>query len=186
VGSFPAPYAAPAIAAHENPALIQVADRDLLWDALVDVVDDYFTVDREERVRQVGDVLTEGRIETFPEVGSTFLEPWRLDAATSFEKLEGTLQSIRRQTVARVMPAENGYFVEIAVFKELEDVPRPDRSTAAQATFHYDNSLQRIPQPAGDRVTAIGWIPLGRDAALERQMLDDLRVRLAAPSQRIF
>src|SRR5687768_18332009 len=61
--------------ASENPAVLPAVDRDLLWQHLVDVVDHYFTIDREEPVRVIGDVVTEGRIHTFPEIGSTYFEP---------------------------------------------------------------------------------------------------------------
>jgi hypothetical protein len=40
-------------------------------DPAVDAVDDYFRIEREERVRLIGGVLTEGRIDTFPITGST-------------------------------------------------------------------------------------------------------------------
>src|SRR5688500_19815621 len=65
----------------ENPVLLPINDRDVMWNTLVDVVDDYFTIDREEPVRQFGNELTEGRIDTFPETGSTLFEPWRRDSA---------------------------------------------------------------------------------------------------------
>src|SRR5271167_2776179 len=49
-----------------NPAFVPVMDRDLVWDQVVDVVDNYFQIAREERVRLVGDLLTEGRLDTYP------------------------------------------------------------------------------------------------------------------------
>jgi hypothetical protein len=165
----------------ENPVLVPVSDRDVMWNTLVDVVDDYFTIDREEPVRQFGSELTEGRIDTFPETGSTLFEPWRGDSTNSYEKLESTLQSIRRQALVRVVPAGGGYLVEVAVFKELEDVLRPDRSTVGEATFRHDNSLDRATVPVGERQTSAGWIPMGRDVALEQQILCQLRGRLGMP-----
>ena len=165
----------------ENPALVPVADREFLWNTLVDVVDDYFTIDREQRVHQIGDVLTEGRIDTFPEVGSGVLEPWRRDSANSYEKLESTLQSIRRQAVVRVIPSEAGYLVDVAVFKELEDLVRPDYATTGGATLRHDTSLDRTEFPVGERPTSLGWIPLGRDVALEQQILCQLKARVNVP-----
>jgi len=167
-----------AMAVSENPALLPVADREFFWDTLVDVVDDYFTIDREQRVHQVGNELTEGRIDTFPEIGSTYLEPWRRDSVNSYEKLESTLQSIRRQALVRVMPSAEGYVVEVAVFKELEDLARPDYATSGGATFRYDNSLDRTELPVGERSTTQGWIPQGRDIALEQQILCQLKARV--------
>ena len=47
----------------------------------------------------MGSTLTEGRIDTFPKPGATLLEPWDHDSADSYERLESTLQSIRRYAV---------------------------------------------------------------------------------------
>jgi hypothetical protein len=177
------PLAPPIPVASDNPAVLPAVDRDLLWQHLVDVVDDHFTIDREEQVRQIGDVITEGRIDTFPEVGSTYFEPWRRDSANSYEKLESTLQTIRRQCVVRVIPTASGYLVDLAVFKELEDLARPEMATAGAATLRHDTSLERVVQPVGDQPFVRGWIPLGRDVALEQRMLLHLRNRLAVPTQ---
>jgi hypothetical protein len=169
--------------ASENPAVLPGVDRDLLWQHLVDVMDDYFTIDREEPVRQIDDVLTEGRIDTFPDIGSTYFEPWRRDSANGYEKLESTLQTIRRQATVRVIPTAGGYLVDLAVFKELEDVARPEHATAGAATLRHDTSLERVVQPIGDQPFVQGWIPLGRDVALEQRMLVQLRNRLGIPVQ---
>ena len=56
-----------------NPISVPVTDHDLAWDNLVDVVDDYFKIEREDRVRQIGEFLNEGQIETFPQTGATLL-----------------------------------------------------------------------------------------------------------------
>ena len=57
----------------ENPLFVPPLDRELLWNQTVDAVDDYFRIEREDRVRLIGGVLTEGRIDTFPMIGSTML-----------------------------------------------------------------------------------------------------------------
>src|SRR5688572_2410071 len=74
----------------QNPMPVASPDSHFVFEVAVDVVDDYFTVDREEPIRQIGNVLTEGRIETFPVGGSTILEPWRGDSANGYERLEST------------------------------------------------------------------------------------------------
>lgn len=162
-----------------NPMYVAVADRDLLWNTLVDVVDDDFQIQREERIRQDDDVLVEGRLETQPKVGASVLEPWHDDAVTPYDRWEGTLQSIRRRAQVRVIPATGGFLVEVAVFKELENVGRPDLATASAATFRHDTSLERFAQPVAAQPAPAGWIPLGRDVALEQKMLTKLRNRLA-------
>ena len=166
------------IVVYDNPALVPVADHELVWEAVVDVIDDHFQVDREVPVRQYGDVLTEGRLDTFPLVGSTILEPWLGDAVNLHEKIEGTLQSIRRQAVVRVIPAQGGHWIEVVVFKELEDTSQPLGASAGSATFRYDNSLVRVVDPITEIEIHRGWIPLGRDAALEQQILAQIHARL--------
>lgn len=169
----------PVAVVFENPALVPEANHELVWETIVDVVDDDFVIEREDRVRQYGDVMTEGRLDTYPLVGSTILEPWHHDAANLYEKVEGTLQSIRRRAVVRVSPTQGGHWVEVVVFKELEDVARPLRATAGEATFRYDNSLSRVVNPVGEQPTHRGWIPMGRDTALEQKILSKIQSRLA-------
>lgn len=160
-----------------NPVLLPVADHERAWELVVDVVDDYFKIEREEPVRLVGNVVTEGRLDTFPAVGSTMFEPWRRDSANPYEKLESTLQSIRRHATVRVRPAQGGYQVEVAVFKELEDVVQPAHTTAGAAIFRNDSSLTRVVSPVGEQEVHEGWIPMGRDTALEQRIIQQLMAR---------
>jgi hypothetical protein len=155
-------------------------DRDQVWFAVVDSVDDYFRIEREERVKLVGNVLTEGRIDTYPEVGSTLLEPWRRDSVGSAEKWESTLQSIRRRGLVRIMPERDGFLLDVQVYQELEDVPRPEFASVGNATFRHDSSLARFKEPVGGQVPTVGWIPQGRDAALEQRILGGVLSRLSA------
>jgi hypothetical protein len=168
-----------AFAGVANPLLVPVADPELAWNQIVDEIDDYFKVRREERVRLVGNVLTEGHIETFPTIGSTILEPWRRDSTPGFERLHASLQSIRRRAQVRVIPSEGGYLIEVAVYKELEDVLQPEYVSAGQATLRHDTSPEKTED--GERLPpgTIGWIPLGRDVALEQRILANLRGRLS-------
>ncbi len=152
-----------------------------MWDAIVDVVDDYFDIQTEQRVRQAGEILTVGRIDTAPKTGATYLEPWRSDAADRYERLHGTLQTIRRRAVVQVIPSPDVYQIEVTVFKELEDLERPDYSTAGAATFRTDSSLVRVEEPVGVQPATKGWIPIGRDAALEQAILQGIWIRLAPP-----
>lgn len=170
------PVVAPVV---ENPLLVPVPEREFVWNQLVDAVDDYFQIAREERVRESGGILLEGRIDTKPAIGSTILEPWRHDATPGFEKLHGTLQSIRRTAQMRVIPAEGGYLIELAVYKELEDVPS-EFSAVGGVTMRYDNSLGRTQEAFGQEVKQLspGWIPLGRDMSLEQRILADIQARL--------
>lgn len=160
-----------------NPLEIPVEDHEFAWNELVDTVDNYFPIQREERVRIVGNVMTEGKIETQPRTGATIFEFFRRDATHGFERWLGTFQSIRRQAEVRVAPSSNGYEVTVIVRKELEDVARPEMSMVGSVVQRYDGSLVR---PGGARVggaMTLGWIPQGRDVALEQKMLAEIHER---------
>ena len=163
---------------YENPAMLCAGDPEIAWETVVDVIDDYFKIREEEPVRLAGDVLIEGRLDTFPTVGSTLLEPWRHDSAGPYDRLESTLQSIRRYAIVRVIPAQGGYLVDVAVFKELEDVVQPIHASAGAATFRYDNSLTRVVDPVDEQGAHAGWICKGRDIALEQRIIHDLPARI--------
>ncbi|HEY4235278.1 MAG TPA: hypothetical protein VGM76_17740 [Lacipirellulaceae bacterium] len=170
------PESVPGIA---NPILVPVTDDQLAWDQIVDVVSGYFRVSRELQARRNGDVWSEGRIETAQQAGATLLEPQRGDSVGWFNLWESTFQSIRRSAVVRVIPDANGYLVEVVVQKELEDLPQPERSTVSEATLHQDESLPSHRNVAAIRArTAVKWVPLGRDPALEQRMLADIHARL--------
>lgn len=165
-----------------NPVPVNVADRNFVWDQVVDVVDDYFRIQKEQRVRLVGDLLTEGRIDTYPRSASTIFEPWSKDSVTSYDRWEATLQSLRRIGLVRVIPSPEGFLIDVQVFKELEDVPRPDTGAVTfsnSAELRNDNSLKRVANPIGGQQPTIGWIPKGRDVVLEQEILAQIQARLA-------
>jgi hypothetical protein len=162
----------------QNPLFIPPVDRELLWNQMVDAIDDYFRIEREDRVRQVAGVLTEGRIDTFPTIGSTLFEPWRTDSTPGREKLHATLQSIRRRATVRVIPTEGGYLLDVVVQKELEDLDKPEHATAGGATLRHDGTIVRQEGPPGRYSVTLGWIPIGRDLTLEQRILADVSARL--------
>ena len=161
-----------------NPTFIPETDHELLWNHIVDTIDDYFRIDREQRVRFIDGVLTEGRIDTFAETGSTVLEPWKQDSTPGFESWHATLQSIRRRAVIRVIPDQGGYHVEVVVFKELEDLDHPEFSTVGAATLRHDGSIVRAEDTTSLEPSTLGWIPMGRDLSLEQTIIADLRARM--------
>lgn len=166
-----------------NPMLVPITDREFVWNQVVDELDDYFRIEREQRVQETGGVLTEGRIDTLPTPGATVLEPWYRDSTPGFERKLSSLQSMRRRAVARVIPTQTGYWVEVQVIKELEDVAQPEQSTVSisnsAAGDRYDTSVGRAEQTATNRSDSLGWICLGRDSSLEQQILQELKARLS-------
>ncbi len=179
-----------------NAVVIPPIDAEVVWLKLVDAADDYFKVRSEQRVVFSNGVPTEGRIDTFPQTGATILEPWRGDSVGWNERLESTLQSIRRVGTLRMSPDPNGWRVEVVVDKELEFMPRPMRATTGGATFRNDDSLYRYgspmptlgqqvgdqPRPVAAPTPNAGWIPLGRDPLLEQRILGKLLAKLGVPA----
>jgi hypothetical protein len=180
------PAVQPAVVIAESRTFLPGTNYEATWDAVVDVVDDYFDIEQEEPVRLLGNTLTEGRILTRPEIGATIFEPWRRTSVGLYQRVESTLQSIRRYAEIRVMPGEGGFWVEVAVFKELEDVIQPERATAGAATFRNDSSLVRVETPVGQQEVHQGWIQLGRDPVLEQEMLAVLQSRYGSTPLRVF
>jgi len=162
----------------DNPMFVPAIDREFLHNQTVDAVDDYFKIEREERVRLIGGILTEGRIDTYPKIGSTLLEPWRGDSTPGYERLHATLQSIRRKATVRIIPTEGGYLLDVVVQKELEDLNKPENATAGGATQRHDGTIVRLTGPPGRAAVTLGWIPIGRDVSLEQRILSDLQMRL--------
>jgi hypothetical protein len=185
------PATAPPAAAR-NSVVIPPLDAELVWAQMVDVTDDYFKVAAEQRVVFANGVPAEGRIDTFPQTGSTLLEPWRGDSVGFRERLEATLQSIRRRGTMRLIPDPAGWRIEAVVLKELENMPRPMKATAGGASFRNDDSLYRYgtplptlgqqvgdqPRPVAAPTPNLGWIPLGRDPLLEQRMLSKVLAKL--------
>jgi hypothetical protein len=169
--------------APENPFFVPVSDRDFAWNQIVDSIDDYFKIDRERRVRDIGGALTEGRIDTFPTVGSSILEPWRKDSVGAFERLHASLQSIRRQAVVRVIPHEHGYLIDVQVYKELEDVQQPIHGADGSRLERHDGTLIQSRDRVDGGPGTLGWIPLGRDMALEQRIVSQIQSRLVPGNQ---
>lgn len=167
-----------------NPLIVPVIDRWFVMDEISDEVDDYFRVKREERIRLVSGVMSEGWIETWPRMGSTLLEPWHHDSTRGYEKVHSTLQTIRRTSKIRVIPTGDSYAIDVKVFKELEDNDRPIGSPLGGNALRSDNALD-VGRP--DNQSSINdartWIPLGRDISLEQRILRNIQQRLASPSE---
>ena len=155
----------------ENPLRISTGSYDILWEKTIDVIDDYFVISEENR--------TDGKIITLPKVGATLLEPWHHDAVNFEERLEGTFQTIRRQAVIRISASATGYFLDIKIRKELEDLLQPERATSGTAMFRSNPELRDKQEVVTENAPDEGWIEIGRDFALEQEILAQLQNRLS-------
>lgn len=161
-----------------NPVQLPPASDNFVWLQVVDAVDDYFRIAREQPVQNSDGIVLDGRVETAYRTGSSILEPWRRDSTPGFEKLQSTLQSIRRKATVIVRPRGAGYTMEVVVQKELEDTDRTQYATETTATRRHDGTLLRKDDDYDDSPQTLGWIPLGRDSSLEQAILRDIYGRL--------
>ncbi|MFG0265913.1 MAG: hypothetical protein ACF8AM_12310 [Rhodopirellula sp. JB055] len=157
-----------------NPLDLPPVPADFLWSQVVDSVDDVFRISREQPVVNQPGAILEGRLETSYKVGGSILEPWRKDSSPGFERLQSTLQSIRRRAIVHVRPHSNGYSVEIIVQKDLEDTDRTQYATETTAGPRHDGSRTSRVDDFDDNPQTLGWIPLGRDTTLEQILLQDI------------
>jgi hypothetical protein len=154
-----------------NPLVVPSADFETVWKESVAVVDDYFDLASENRLS--GTILTQ------PRIGATLLEPWSGDSVTLTDRFESTIQTIRRYSRITVKPAPGGGFlVKVEVFKELEDLGKPDRQSIGRAVFNNDFPINRTYEIVGPVPLPLQWIPRGRDPKLEQVIVERLRNRL--------
>ena len=162
-----------------NPLTVPMMDRWYVMDQISDELDNYFRILREDRIRVVDSVMTEGWIETHPKIGGTILEPWKKDSTPGFEKAHATLQTVRRFAKVRVVPMGNSYQIDLKVYKELEDLPQPIGSAISGPLLRHDNTLDINHDDPWFYPRNPGWIPMGRDFSLEQKILSNIQDRLA-------
>jgi hypothetical protein len=151
-----------------NPLIVPSSDFETVWKQSVAIVDDYFDVRTENRLAR--------RIETDPKISATLLEPWYGDTVGFDDRLESTLQTIRRFAIVTVTDAPGGgYAVKVEVFKQLEDLAKPDRQAGGRAVFSNDFPINRTREIVGSVPLPLQWINRGRDEKLEQVILNRLR-----------
>lgn len=150
-----------------NPFFVAAENEEAVWERSVDAVHDYFEIARENKL--------DGIIELEPKVGASVLEPWHRDTDGAVNRLESTLQSIRRRGFVNITPTNGGYLVGVEVFKELENTPGLAASIPGTGTFQQNDPLQRDLDLVVGHSTLPGWLPLGRDEMVEQRMLLSLQ-----------
>jgi hypothetical protein len=154
----------------ENPVYVPQgpASYGLVFEKVLSVVGEYFEIRYSNRY--------DGQIVTFPRVAPGLGEFWKPSSPDYDERVLATLQTIRHRAEVRIdAAADGGFFVQVTVYKELEDLPQPLRSTAGAAIFRGDHTVERQFEVIDPTVFEAGWIPLGRDIPLEQAILLRLR-----------
>jgi hypothetical protein len=152
-----------------NPVYVPLGPHSygLVFEKVLDVVSDYFDIAYSNRY--------DGRVETFPSAAPGLGQFWRPGSPDFYQRLYATLQSVRHRAIVLIQPAEDGgYFIDVRVFKELEDVPAPSRATAGPAIFRADNVANRDVEIFGEGIFNAAWVPIGRDHKLEQVILSRL------------
>lgn len=154
----------------ENPVYLPQGGQfyNTVFEKVLDVVTDYYEIAYANRY--------DGRIETHPRTAPGLVQLWRPGSPDFYQRLLATTQSIRSYARVRIDAAsDGGFFVDVKVYKELENLPRPIRATAGAASFQGDSTVERQFEVINPNVTESNWIPLGRDHELEQLLLQRLR-----------
>ncbi len=118
-----------------------------------------------------------GHIEAAPRVApgiGFLLTPGSPDL---YERFLASFQTYRHRVTVKIQTADpnpadhGGYFVEFIVRKELEDLPKPIRSTVGGATFRSENSVERQTEVIDSTFYDPTWIYRGRDTLMEQELI---------------
>jgi hypothetical protein len=154
-------------AAVENPLYIPQGPLAYakVYETILDVLDDYWEIAYTNRY--------EGRIETIPKVAPGLEQLWKPGSPDFYQRLYAYLQTVRHRCIVLVTTADDGgYFIDLKVFKELEDLPIPLRSTAGMASFRNPTTVERQFEVIEPPLYETNWIPIGRDLKLEQVLLE--------------
>ena len=121
----------------------------------------------------------DGRIETVPRVSPGVFQLFKPGSPDVYDRLLETFQTYRHRVTNTIQPDEHrGYFVEVVVRKELEDLPRPVRSTIGGAIFRTENDVDRQLAVIDPVYFEPGWIFKGRDVPLEQELIRRIKKQL--------
>jgi hypothetical protein len=118
-----------------------------------------------------------GHVEAVPRTAPGLLLLAKPGSPDLYERILATTQSYRHRVTVKIQPADpqgaehGGYFVEFIVRKELEDVPRPIRSTVGGAVFRAESTLERQTEVIDAGYFDLAWIYRGRDQYLEQELM---------------
>lgn len=163
----------------ENPVFIPLGPKSYgkVFEKTLDVLDEYFEIAYANRY--------DGRIETHPRIAPGLEQLLKPGSPDLYQRWLASCQTIRHRCMVMIQAADDGgFFVQVTVFKELEDLPRPMRLNSGDAAFRSDPTVERqfeVIDPTVQESNFIlrpgqnMWIPAGRDFALEQAILAKLK-----------
>lgn len=152
-----------------NPLFVATSNEDYVWERMVETLEDFqLPIHRENRQSRV--------IETEYKVGASVFEPWHKDSVGFSNRLESTLQSVRRRVVMTMIPSDEptGYSVNVVAYKEFEDLPGIAANSPGGATFLESKPLDRDLNQVVGQSAPSGWMWAGRDYQLEQSIVGQL------------
>ncbi len=155
-----------------NPLILTANSEDVAWERTIDVLHGFlFEIERENRQART--------IETKYKVGSGLFEPWHRESVGWNNRLESTLQTVRRKVIVTLSQvsrgSQNTYVVQVVALKEVEDLDAIAANSPGGATFQESTPLSRDLNQTLGQSRPSGWIPRGRDFALEQAILSRLQ-----------
>jgi hypothetical protein len=163
----PLPVRTSRAVATENPVYIPQGPMAYarVFEKVYDILQDYWEIGYANRY--------DGRIETLPRIAPGLEQPWKPGSPDLYQRLLAFTQTIRHRAIVVITAAEDGgFFIDVKVLKELEDLPAPARVTAGDATFRMESTVERQYDVIDPVVFELSWIPVGRDHALEQVILE--------------
>jgi hypothetical protein len=154
----------------ENPVYVPLGPHSYgaVFENVFDVVSQYFEIAYANRY--------DGRIETFPRIAPGLGQPWKPGSPDLYQRLLNTFQSMRNRAFVLIQVADDGgYFIQVVVFRELEDLPKPVSQYAGNAAFRSDDTVERQFEVIDPAVYDSHWIPLGRDTAFENAIIQKIK-----------
>jgi hypothetical protein len=168
---------APPPLTHGNPVYVPQGPMAYarLFEKVHDVLSDYWEIAYANRY--------DGRIETHPTIAPGVEQFWKPGSPDPYQRVLAFFQTIRHRAVVQISTADDGgYFVDVKVLQELEDLPNPVRYTAGGATFRLEPTIERQYEVIDTGVFDSNWVPIGRDKYLEQVILDRIaKCDLGAP-----
>lgn len=173
----PMPLAMPVLAEQapvENPVLVSPgmptpeAYREV-FERVVDILSDYFEL--------LPPNPYDGRIVSRPRIAPGYEQFWKRGNPDPRGRLLATFQTVRQRAVAEIRAGERGgYWVSVIVERELEDLARPTQARIGNPVFQESPTVERRLEVVSPEMSPEpGWFAIGRDYALEQQILRRIR-----------
>ncbi len=159
------------IAAGSNPGFVPGSQSPdaykRLFTRCLDVVGEYFEIDAANTSRYGG------TIRCLPRIAPGIEQPWKPGSPDLYQRMLAFCQTYRHRCMVDITTGQQGgYFVDVKVYRELEDLATPSRGTAGEATYRLVPTIERQFTVVDPSLYEPMWIPMGRDTCIEQAILE--------------